>query len=91
MENLVLGALSNPTRLKLLRCLSKGKKNVAELIGTCGLAQSAVSQHLTKLKNAGLISDEKQGKFVYYSLVYPKVTILAQQIEKFIKEVEKKE
>ena len=76
-------------RLKLLCCLSKGRKNVQELIDTCGLAQSAVSQHLTKLKRAGLVQDTKEGKYVYYSLLHPKSAKLAKQIETFVKEVNK--
>lgn len=60
-----------------------------ELISTCGLAQSAVSQHLLKLREAGLVKDDKQGKYVYYSLVYPKAAKIAHQIENFVKEVEK--
>ena len=88
MENLIIEAFANPVRLKILCCLSKEKKNVAELIGTCGLAQSAVSQHLAKLKNAGLVKDKKEGKYVYYSLLYPKSAKLAHQLKEFIKEVE---
>jgi len=83
MENLIVSAFSNPVRLKILCCLSKGKKNVHELIGNCGLAQSAVSQHLIKLKNAGLVKDEKEGKYVYYSLIHPKAGHIAHDLHEF--------
>ena len=89
MEYSVIDAFANPVRLKLLCCLSKGRKNVRELISMCGLAQSAVSQHLTKLKQAGLVTDEKEGKYVYYFLVHPKAAKLAKQMEEFIKAMEK--
>ncbi len=85
MEYAVVTALANPVRLKLLCCLSKGRKNVQELIGNCGLSQSAVSQHLMKLRNAGLVRDEKEGKYVYYSLINIKAAKLAHEIEEFVK------
>ncbi len=88
MKYTVIDAFANPIRLKLLCCLSKGRKNVQELISTCGLAQYAVSQHLVKLKDARLVRDEKEGKYVYYSLIHQKAAQLAQEIETFIKEVE---
>ena len=83
----LVNAFANPVRLKLLCCLSKGKKNVQELIQTCNLAQSAVSQHLIKLKLAGLVRDKKEGKYVYYSLIHPKVAKVAKQIEDLTKEL----
>lgn len=86
MSYLVMHALSNPIRLKLLICLSTGKKNVSGLIEKCGLSQSAVSQHLEKLKTAGLVSSENEGKFVYYSLTDPKTARMAKEILKFTDE-----
>lgn len=87
MENIIISAFANPVRLKLLCCLSKGRKNVRELIDNCGLAQSAVSQHLTRLKNAGLVQDEKTGKYVYYSLRLPQAGSIARQLNEFTKQV----
>lgn len=87
MQYPVIDAFANQVRLKLICCLAKGRKNVRELIENCGLAQSAVSQHLTKLKQAGLVTDEKEGKYVYYSLKHPKAAKLAHQLEELIKEV----
>jgi ArsR family transcriptional regulator, virulence genes transcriptional regulator len=87
MEYPVLNALSNSTRLMLLCCLAKEKRNVQELIGTCGLAQSAVSQHLNKLKKAGLVKDEKEGKYVYYSLANPNVSRIANSLNDFVRGV----
>lgn len=80
MEKDIIAAFSNPVRLKLLCCLSKGKKNVMELISNCGLSQSAVSQHLFKLKYAGLVTDKKEGRFIYYSLTYPKTGKIAMNL-----------
>ena len=87
MEYSAISALSNPVRIKLLCCLSKSSKNVAELMKNCGLAQSAVSQHLIKLKKAGLVRDEKQGKFVYYSLMDKNTAKVADMLSIYCKEV----
>lgn len=87
MDYPIIDAFSNTVRLQLICCLANGPKNVQELIGTCGLSQSAVSQHLQKLRLAGLVRGEKNGKFVYYSLAYPKVATIAKQLQDLVKEV----
>jgi SAM-dependent methyltransferase len=60
--------LGDEARLRLLRVLSKERLNVGELTGVLGLAQSGVSRHLGLLKDAGLVSEEKDGGFSYYRL-----------------------
>lgn len=55
-------------RLKIFACLSKGPKTVNQLIKNCQLSQSAVSQHLKKLKILNLVSKEKKGREVLYFL-----------------------
>jgi len=87
MERKIIYAFSNPVRLKLLCCLNKKSSNVNELIDSCGLAQSAVSQHLTKLKSAGLVKSKRRGKFIYYSLVNEKTGKLANEVYEYAKEV----
>lgn len=66
----IFDAFGNKIRAKLIFCLSQKSKNVSELIQTCGLAQSAVSQHLGKLKKSGIVETKKLGKEIYYSLKY---------------------
>ena len=87
MEKELFNALANPLRLQLLCCLAIERRNVNDLIKNCGLSQSAVSQHLQKLRTVGLVKTQKKGKNVYYSLVYPKSAIIAKQIKEFIDEV----
>jgi SAM-dependent methyltransferase len=60
--------LGDEARLRLLRMLSKERLNVGELTGVLGLAQSGVSRHLGLLKDAGLVSEERDGGFTYYRL-----------------------
>ncbi len=83
----VLSAFGNPTRLKLILCLAKKPKSVGEMITVCGLSQSAVSQHLHKLRLAGLVTTQKRGKEVYYSLAYSQSAKISFQLQKFAQEV----
>ena len=83
----MISAFSNSVRLKLISCLEKDSKNVQELIANCGLSQSAVSQHLSKLKKAGLVKTTRKGKFIYYSLTAKKTGKVANMLTDFIKEV----
>ena len=60
--------LGDEARLRLLRVLSRERLNVTELTGILGLAQSGVSRHLGLLKDAGLIVEEKDADFTYFTL-----------------------
>lgn len=60
--------LADSTRLRLLRVLAQDRFNVSELTGILGVAQSGVSRHLGLLKEAGLVSEEREGGYVYYRL-----------------------
>jgi|SRR5688572_19783623 ArsR family transcriptional regulator len=61
-------ALSDPTRLKIVRKLKHGERCVCELTGALDAAQSRLSFHLKVLKDAGLVSDRREGRWVYYEL-----------------------
>lgn len=63
--------LADSTRLRLLRVLSHDRFNVSELTGILAIAQSSVSRHLALLKDAGLVSEEREGGFAYYRLRDP--------------------
>lgn len=62
-------ALSDETRLEIVRLLSGGERCVCELTGALDAAQSRLSFHLKTLKAAGVVSDRRAGRWVYYSLV----------------------
>ncbi len=87
MTTSIISVLANDIRLQLITCLGRGSKNVSELISNCGLSQSAVSQHLRKLRRSGLVRSEKRGKEVYYHLAYPSTASLAHDLQSFIKKV----
>jgi ArsR family transcriptional regulator len=74
-----LKALAEPLRLKIVQCLQGGPKNVSELAGLLREELANVSHHLRVLRDHGLVQDEKQGKFVVYSLhpdVFPSADAL---------------
>lgn len=87
MHNTVLSSLANQTRLQMILCLSEGEKNVTQLITKCGLSQSAVSQHLEKLRTSGLVSTRRMGKEIYYSLTYPHAALVSKQLLSLLEEV----
>ncbi|WP_405810448.1 metalloregulator ArsR/SmtB family transcription factor [Streptomyces sp. NBC_00210] len=64
----VLGLLADRTRLVLLHTLGKGEADVTTLTAACGAARPAVSQHLARLRLAGLVDARKDGRRVVYAL-----------------------
>jgi ArsR family transcriptional regulator len=62
-------ALSDETRLEIVRLLARGERCVCELTEALDAAQSRLSFHLRTLKDAGLVTDRRAGRWVYYTLV----------------------
>lgn len=67
----LLKALGHPTRLWIVRQLADGEHCVCDFVNAVGVKFATVSQHLAVLKQAGILSDEKRGKSVYYRLTCP--------------------
>ena len=67
----VFKAMSDETRLRILHLLSHRELCVCQLTEALGLGQSKISRHLANLRNAGLVSDRRDGLWIYYSLVPP--------------------
>lgn len=63
-----LKALSDPTRREILNLLKKGKMSAGDIVEKFPVSGAAVSRHLSVLKEADLIRDERDGKFIYYEL-----------------------
>ena len=82
----ILKALAHPTRLIMVEELSKKPHCVNELTKMIGADMSTVSKHLSILKNAGLIIDEKRGKQVFYSLRMQCALNLLDCVEDVLKE-----
>ncbi len=64
----MLKVLANEDRLLILCQLSQGSKNVGELESLLDIRQPTLSQQLTVLRTEGLVSTERRGKYIYYSL-----------------------
>ncbi|MFW6083692.1 MAG: ArsR/SmtB family transcription factor [Gemmatimonadota bacterium] len=62
-------AVAEETRFRIVQILADGERCVCELQDDLGAAQSRLSFHLKKLKEAGVVSDRPCGRWVYYSLV----------------------
>ena len=61
-------ALSDPTRREILNLLRAGPLAAGELLEHFSITGAALSHHLSILRHAGLIDDEKKGKYIYYTL-----------------------
>lgn len=64
----LLKALSNERRLLIICALYKGEKSVGELEQIVGLSQSALSQHLARLRRDGLVNTRREAQTIYYSM-----------------------
>lgn len=62
-------AVAEETRLAIVRLLAGGERCVCDLQVELGAAQSRLSFHLKKLKDAGILEDRREGRWVYYRLV----------------------
>ncbi|MBP7827419.1 MAG: winged helix-turn-helix transcriptional regulator [Verrucomicrobia bacterium] len=74
----VFKALAHPGRLLILDELSRGERCVCELAALVGSEMPTVSRHLSQLKHAGIVDDEKRGAQVFYRLATPCVMSLFQ-------------
>ena len=61
-------ALSDETRLRILALLAGGERCVCELTDALDAGQSLLSHHLKTLREAGLVTDRREGRWVYYTL-----------------------
>ena len=63
-----LRALADPSRREILNMLKKGRMSAGEIAERFSVSGAAVSRHLSVLKEADLITDQREGKFIYYDL-----------------------
>ena len=67
MQN-TLRALADPIRREILNLLKQGRLSAGEITEHFDVTAASISRHLSVLKEADLIRDERQGKFIYYGL-----------------------
>jgi ArsR family transcriptional regulator, arsenate/arsenite/antimonite-responsive transcriptional repressor len=75
-------ALSDETRLAILECLRGGEECVCHLTGALESAQSRLSFHLKVLKDAGLVRDRRDGRWIHYSIDREALDIVRNYIER---------
>jgi len=63
-----LKALSDPTRREILNLLKDGKRSAGEISDHFDITAAAISRHLSVLKDADLITDTREGKYIFYEL-----------------------
>lgn len=66
--NKVFKALSDKTRREILSFLKTGDKTAGEIADQFSISKPSISHHLSVLKQADLVIDEKKGQYIYYSL-----------------------
>lgn len=75
-----LQALADESRLRILTSLRAGERCVCELQSSLGMGQSLLSHHLRSLREAGLVRDRREGRWVHYSIATESLRELEQYL-----------
>ncbi len=74
--------LSQPVRLKILCILLEGEQSVLKLAEIAGLSQPAMSHHLKKLRDAGLVSTQREAQMIFYSVQGAEVSAILEVLHR---------
>lgn len=80
--SVILKAMANERRLMVLSHIANGEKSVGELERLIGLSQSALSQHLARLRRDGLVRTRRQAQTIYYRVTNPDVMALLETVQR---------
>ena len=72
--------LAEPSRLKILRSLEEGEKNITELVEATGLTQANVSRHVQSLVDAGIVGRRREGLTAICFIADPSITELCDNV-----------
>jgi len=87
----ILRAVAHPLRMQILEFIDRNEAiNVNKIYNTLNLEQSITSQHLRILRMAGLVTTERDGKFIHYSIDYDKLGSSVGAIRSFLEKSSKK-
>ena len=78
---------ADPSRLSILEALRDGERTVSDVVQATGLTQPNVSNHLSCLRDCGLVSLRQQGRFAYYSLSDDRVAQLLELADELLADV----
>ena len=82
-ENDIFKALADPTRRTIFEKLAAGGMNASALREGMPISQSAMSQHLAVLRQAGLVCEARQGRFVNYQVDPQGLALIARWLDKY--------
>lgn len=80
---------ADPSRLSILEALHEGERTVSDLVQATGFTQPNVSNHLSCLRDCGLVTFRQQGRFAYYSLSDKRVAKLLLLADELLADVAK--
>ncbi|MES2057998.1 MAG: metalloregulator ArsR/SmtB family transcription factor [Pseudomonadota bacterium] len=83
LENHIFKALADPTRHAIFEKLATGSMNASALRDGMKISQPAMSQHLSVLRSAGLVREERQGRFVNYEVDPEGLALIAGWLAKY--------
>jgi ArsR family transcriptional regulator len=87
-QNSVFKALSDPTRRKILQLLKNKDLSAGEIADQFEISKPSISHHLSLLKQANLVLDERKGQNIYYSL---NTTVFQEVLRFFLKMIDQEE
>jgi DNA-binding transcriptional ArsR family regulator len=76
----LLASMANAKRLLVLCQLVEGERSVGELAAVAGLSQSALSQHLARMRLQGLVKTRRDAQTIFYSLASPEVRLVLERL-----------
>ncbi|MEL6766700.1 MAG: metalloregulator ArsR/SmtB family transcription factor [Pseudomonadota bacterium] len=79
----LLSHIANPVRFRIVCRLTRGEASVGELLRILRVSQSSLSQHLARLRNAGLVRTRRQSKSIYYELTSPQISAVVTTLRQF--------
>ena len=79
--------LADPSRLAVLEALRDGPRCVSEVVAVTGLSQPNASAHLACLQDCGLVTRDRRGKFVYYTIADMRVVRLLEGAEAILRDI----
>lgn len=82
-EDDIFRALSDPTRRAIFEQLAAGSRNATALREGMAISQPAMSQHMAVLRGAGLVREERQGRFVQYEVDPDGLAAIAQWLARY--------
>ena len=86
LEEEIFKVIANEKRLEIIQLLRLGELNVSEMITMLGLKQANLSQHLTLLRQVGVVDTSKKGREIYYRLSSEQIGDAVDAIHRFIRE-----